>query len=186
MLKALLFWATPTCQWSQIHLLWVSSHYQWDENPEDKLLICKEYYVRATLLWNEQIAKVVRQRHDYQCAGIKWAGGSSFNIYIMTPSNGNIFCVIVPLYGESIGHPYKGTVIWTIDVSLLLVWTNCSTNTRLTGHVSNSYYKDQILWQLVNFIMEISICQKTYITYWNSVWAPFHNKNCFPSCIDFH
>ena len=97
----------------------------------NKLLICKEYYVGATLLWNEQIAKVVRQQDDYQCTGIKWAGGNSSNMYIMTPSNGYIFCVNVPLCGESTGHPYKGTVIWTIDVSLLLVWINCSTNTRI-------------------------------------------------------
>ena len=36
----------------------------------DKLLICKEYYLGTTLLWNEQIANIVRQEDDYQCA---WA-----------------------------------------------------------------------------------------------------------------
>ena len=57
----------------------------------------------------------------------------------MTSSNGNIYHVIVPLCGESSGYqwisPHKVTIMWHFDVSVLFVWTNCRTNTPLTGNL---------------------------------------------------
>ena len=34
-----------------------------------------------------------------------------------------------------VDFPHKETVTWTLDVSFLPVWTNCWTNTRLTGNL---------------------------------------------------
>ena len=68
---------------------------------------------------------------------------SRFVLIIMTSSNINNFHVPVPfvwvIHRSRVDSPHKGTITWTVDVSILVVSTNCWTNTQLTG---NSMHHD--------------------------------------------
>ena len=59
-----------------------------------------------------------------------------------TLSNGNIFCVIGPLWGESSGHrsiPHNGRWRGALRFSLICVWTNVWANKRDAGDLRCHY-----------------------------------------------
>ena len=107
----------------------------------------------------------------------------AITIHIMTSSNGNIFRVTAPLKGNLFvagGFPQKGTVTRSFVVSLLVVWTECWTNTGLTGNSRRhdghltlpcwDHGLSPVRWRAIIWTNKSSLLIDTLGTYFSEVW----------------